>query len=113
MPATLSPCHVGPYRLKSAPAKATRKVHGDTSKYRVIGVAWGGPIARVEVSIDGGPWRQARVIVPDSHGGPSKALAWNFWTYDWGQAPLGTTPWLPAPSTLTEPCSRHPTTRSS
>ena len=51
---------VGPYRLKSAPAKVTRKVQGNKSKYRVIGVAWGGPIARVEVSIDGGPWRQAR-----------------------------------------------------
>ena len=51
--------NVGPYRLKSAPAKVTRKVQGTTSTYRVIGVAWGGPIARVEVSIDGGPWRQA------------------------------------------------------
>ena len=51
---------VGPYRLKSAPAKVTRTVKGTTSRYRVIGVAWGGSIARVEVSIDGGPWRRAR-----------------------------------------------------
>jgi DMSO/TMAO reductase YedYZ molybdopterin-dependent catalytic subunit len=81
--------NVGPYRLKSAPAKVTRKVQGTKSTYRVIGVAWGGPVARVEVSIDGGPWRQAHVVDPDSRGGRSKALAWNFWTYDWGQAPAG------------------------
>ncbi len=81
--------NVGPFRLKSAPAKVTRKVHGSTSRFRVIGVAWGGPVARVEVSIDGGPWRRARVVDSDSRGGPSKALAWNFWTYDWGRAPAG------------------------
>jgi DMSO/TMAO reductase YedYZ molybdopterin-dependent catalytic subunit len=81
--------NVGPARLKSAPAKVTRTVQGNTSRYRVIGVAWGGPIARVEVSIDGGPWRQARVVDPDSRGGPTKALAWNFWTYDWGRAAAG------------------------
>ena len=80
---------VGPFRLKSAPAKVTRKVQGNTSTYRVIGVAWGGPVARVEVSIDGGPWRRAHVVDADSRGGPSKAWAWNFWTYDWGRAPAG------------------------
>jgi len=81
--------NVGPFRLKSAPAKVTRKVRGTTSSYRVIGVAWGGPVARVEVSIDGGPWHRARLVDPDSRGGSSKALAWNFWTFDWGQAPAG------------------------
>lgn len=81
--------NVGRFRLKSAPAKVTRKVQGSTSSYRVIGVAWGGPVARVEVSIDGGPWRRARVVESDSREGPSKALAWNFWTYDWGRAPAG------------------------
>lgn len=81
--------NVGPFRLKSAPAKVIRKARGDTSRYRVIGVAWGGPIARVEVSIDGGRWRQARVVSSDSRGDPSKAFAWNFWTYDWGQARAG------------------------
>ena len=80
---------VGPYRLKSAPAKVTRKVQGNSSKYRIIGIAWGGSIARVEVSIDGGPWRQAEVVQPDSRRGPSAELAWNFWTYNWGQAPSG------------------------
>jgi DMSO/TMAO reductase YedYZ molybdopterin-dependent catalytic subunit len=53
---------VGPYRLKSAPAKVTRRIKGNKSKYRVIGVAWGGSIARVEVSIDVGPWRRADVV---------------------------------------------------
>ena len=81
--------NVGPFRLKSAPAKVTRTVQGNTSRYRVIGVAWGGPVARVEVSIDGGPWRRARVVDPDSRGRASKALAWNFWTYDWGRARAG------------------------
>ena len=80
---------VGPYRLKSAPAKVTRKAHGNTSEYRIIGIAWGGSIARVEVAIDGGPWRQANVVHPDSRGGPSQELTWNFWTYNWGQAPSG------------------------
>ncbi len=79
--------NVGPFRLKSAPAKVTRKVRGSASTYRVIGVAWGGPVARVEVSIDGGPWRRARVVDPDSREGSSSA--WNFWTYDWGRATPG------------------------
>jgi len=80
---------VGPSRLKSAPAKVTRKVYGGSSTYRVIGVAWGAPVSRVEVSIDGGPWRRASVVERDSRSHPSKALAWNFWTYDWGRARAG------------------------
>jgi DMSO/TMAO reductase YedYZ molybdopterin-dependent catalytic subunit len=80
---------VGPYRLKSAPAKVTRRPKGTESRYQVVGVAWGGAIARVEVSIDGGPWRRANVVKPGPHGGPSKGLAWKFWTYDWGQALSG------------------------
>jgi hypothetical protein len=80
---------VGPFRLKSAPAKVTRTVTAGRSSYRVIGVAWGGAIARVEVSVDGGPWRQARVVKVGPHGGPSQGLAWKFWTYDWGQVRNG------------------------
>ena len=34
---------VGPYRLKSAPAKVTRKVQGNHSEYRIIGIAWVDP----------------------------------------------------------------------
>ena len=45
-------------RLKSAPAKVTRR--GD--HYRVLGAAWGAPIQRVEVSISGGPWTEARLL---------------------------------------------------
>jgi DMSO/TMAO reductase YedYZ molybdopterin-dependent catalytic subunit len=80
---------VGPFRLKSAPAKVTRTIRGSRSTYTVIGIAWGGSIARVEVSIDGGPWRRARVVRPDSRGRSSRRLAWNFWTYEWGEAPSG------------------------
>ena len=37
-------------RLKSAPAKVTRR----DGRYRIMGAAWGAPIARVEVRIDDG-----------------------------------------------------------
>lgn len=80
---------VGKGRLKSAPAKVTRRVRGGHSRYRVIGVAWGGSIARVEVCIDGGPWRTARVVNAGEHGGSDQGLAWKFWTFDWGQAGPG------------------------
>ena len=43
----------------------------------VRGVAWSGaaPIARVEVSVAGGPWRKARLVgVPPAHG-------WQQWEY--------------------------------
>ncbi len=80
---------VGPTRLKSAPAKVTRSVTGDHSRYRVIGVAWGGTIARVEVSVDGGPWHTARVVDAGKHGGSEQGQAWKFWTYDWGRARPG------------------------
>ncbi len=39
---------VGRARIKSAPAKVTRK----NSDYRIMGAAWGPPIDRVEVQID-------------------------------------------------------------
>ena len=43
---------VGRMNLKSAPAKVTRA----EDAYRIIGAAWGAPIAKVEVQIDDGPW---------------------------------------------------------
>ena len=46
---------VGRALLKSAPARVVRGERG----YRVEGVAWGAPIDRVEVRIDGGPWQPA------------------------------------------------------
>jgi hypothetical protein len=75
-------------RLKSAPAKVVR--HGD--RYTVMGAAWGAPIARVEVQIDAGPWRAARL---DRHRRPGvseehrRGYAWTFWTLDWGAPPPG------------------------
>ena len=48
---------VGRTLLKSAPAKVTRK----DGQYRIVGAAWGAPIARVEVQVDGGPWRPATI----------------------------------------------------
>jgi DMSO/TMAO reductase YedYZ molybdopterin-dependent catalytic subunit len=75
---------VGRFRLKSAPAHVVR--NGDA--YRVIGVAWGGAIAAVEVSIDGGEWQAAELAdAPRHHGG--RGLAWQFWTFDWGSPGAG------------------------
>jgi DMSO/TMAO reductase YedYZ molybdopterin-dependent catalytic subunit len=74
-------------RLKSAPAKVTRR----RDRYRIIGAAWGAPIAEVEVQIDDGPWRTARLdnrrpwqASRDRHG-----FAWRFWTLDWGRPAAG------------------------
>ena len=47
-------------RLKSAPAKVTRR----GSRYAIMGAAWGAPIAAVEVRIDNGPWMPARLNGP-------------------------------------------------
>jgi DMSO/TMAO reductase YedYZ molybdopterin-dependent catalytic subunit len=43
-------------RLKSAPAKVTRR----RSRYAIMGAAWGAPIAAVEVRIDNGPWGRSQ-----------------------------------------------------
>jgi len=48
---------VGRMNLKSAPARVTRAE--DT--YRIVGAAWGAPIAKVEVQIDDGPWAEATI----------------------------------------------------
>ena len=72
---------VGRDRLKSAPAKVTRR--GD--RYAIMGAAWGAPIAKVEVQIDGGPSRIARM------DRPRRDFAWTFWTLDWG---IPTPDWL-------------------
>ena len=75
---------VGTARLKSAPAKVVR----NGTQHRVIGVAWGGKIGRVEVAIDGGAWQPAELVDARRHG-PSTGLAWQFWTYDWGTPAAG------------------------
>jgi DMSO/TMAO reductase YedYZ molybdopterin-dependent catalytic subunit len=66
-------------RLKSAPAKVSRS----DDRYTIMGAAWGAPIARVEVRIDGGAWRRAWL---DRRG---TAFAWTFWTFDWGTPAAG------------------------
>jgi DMSO/TMAO reductase YedYZ molybdopterin-dependent catalytic subunit len=67
-------------RIKSAPAKVTRL----GSRYLIVGVAWGAPIARVEVRIDNGPWIAARLFGHQPHGKKAVGYAWRFWTFDWG-----------------------------
>jgi DMSO/TMAO reductase YedYZ molybdopterin-dependent catalytic subunit len=70
---------VGSARLKSAPAKVTRR----DGRYTIIGVAWGAPIQRVEVKIDDGPWTAAALVGKQPRSG-SRGYAWRFWTSDWG-----------------------------
>ena len=52
-------------RLKSAPAKVTRR----RGRYSIMGAAWGAPIAEVEVQIDDGPWMTADARRPTSPEG--------------------------------------------
>ena len=42
---------------------------GAATATRIMGAAWGAPIARVEVQVDDGPWRAARARTPAVHGG--------------------------------------------
>jgi DMSO/TMAO reductase YedYZ molybdopterin-dependent catalytic subunit len=71
---------VGHDRLKSAPAKVTRR----GGRYAIVGAAWGAPIAAVQVRIDNGPWRGARLYGPPRRRQKSSGYAWRFWTFDWG-----------------------------
>lgn len=66
---------VGRVRLKSAPAKVTRR----GNDHRIVGAAWGAPIGRVEVQIDGGPWQEALL-----EEGVGAEFAWTIWSLDWG-----------------------------
>jgi DMSO/TMAO reductase YedYZ molybdopterin-dependent catalytic subunit len=65
---------VGRARLKSAPAKVTR----EGNQYRIVGAAWGAPIARVEVQIDDGPWLPATI-----DEGEDSEFAWKLWSLPW------------------------------
>jgi DMSO/TMAO reductase YedYZ molybdopterin-dependent catalytic subunit len=65
---------VGRSRLKSAPARVTRI----GSDYRINGAAWGAPIDRVEVRIDGGSWMPAIIDNSDE-----AEYAWKIWSLDW------------------------------
>ncbi len=66
-------------RLKSAPAKVTRR--GD--RYTVLGAAWGAPIAKVEAQVDEGPWKRTK-LARRPHSSRGDEFAWRFWTFDWG-----------------------------
>jgi DMSO/TMAO reductase YedYZ molybdopterin-dependent catalytic subunit len=72
-------------RLKSAPARVVRR----GSTYVVLGAAWGAPIEAVEVRIDDGPWRRARLFGPVAHSRRTRGLSWRFWTFDWGMPAAG------------------------
>ena len=65
---------VGLARIKSVPARVTRL---DTA-YRIVGAAWGAPIDRVEVKIDGGDWTPAVIDTTED-----AEHAWKIWSLDW------------------------------
>ena len=71
---------VGRALLKSVPAKVTRK----DGEYRIVGAAWGTPIARVEVQIDGGSWVPAMI-----DRGEVAEFAWKIWSLDWRSPSAG------------------------
>jgi len=71
---------VGRALLKSVPAKVTRK----DGLYRIVGAAWGAPIARVEVQIDGGPWMEAAIDRSEE-----AEFAWKLWSLEWANAKPG------------------------
>jgi DMSO/TMAO reductase YedYZ molybdopterin-dependent catalytic subunit len=71
---------VGRARLKSVPAKVTQQ----DGQYRIVGGAWGAPIARVEVQIDGGPWLPATI-----EEGEDAEFAWKLWSLAWDNPSAG------------------------
>lgn len=71
---------VGRALLKSAPARVAK---GDAG-YRISGVAWGAPIAKVEVKVDDGPWQEAKIDASEE-----SEFAWNIWYLDWQAPPKG------------------------
>jgi DMSO/TMAO reductase YedYZ molybdopterin-dependent catalytic subunit len=77
--------NVGHARLKSAPAKV---VHQPNNRYTIVGVAWGAPIAAVEVQIDDGDWTEATLIGPKPKH-HQRGRAWRFWNFDWGTPSAG------------------------
>jgi DMSO/TMAO reductase YedYZ molybdopterin-dependent catalytic subunit len=76
---------VGHDRLKSAPAKVTRRGH----RYSILGAAWGAPTVAVQVRVDDGPWRAAKLYGPPPPRQRTSGYAWRFWTFDWGRPAPG------------------------
>jgi hypothetical protein len=66
--------------LSLCPPKVTRK----NGQYRIVGAAWGAPLQRVEVQIDGGPWRQATIDRDEE-----AEFAWKIWSLDWEKPAAG------------------------
>jgi hypothetical protein len=71
---------VGRTLLKSAPARVTRNDSG----YRILGAAWGAPIAKVEVKIDDHPWQEAAIDRSEEAD-----FAWKIWSIDWANPGKG------------------------
>jgi DMSO/TMAO reductase YedYZ molybdopterin-dependent catalytic subunit len=74
---------VGRMNVKSVPARVVKPASGSL---RIEGAAWsdGTPLKSVEVKIDDGPWKPAKL---QSNGGNN--YTWSFWTYDWSGAMPG------------------------
>ena len=66
---------VGHALLKSAPAKVSVL----DGQHRILGAAWGGSIASVDVKIDDGDWMSATIEERGDTG-----ATWVIWTFDWG-----------------------------
>lgn len=71
---------VGKALLKSAPGRVVKS--GET--YRIDGAAWGAPIRYVEVKIDDGPWKRARL-----DRSQRSEYAWTFWSLNWANPEAG------------------------
>jgi DMSO/TMAO reductase YedYZ molybdopterin-dependent catalytic subunit len=68
--------------LKSVIARVIRRRLDEGFAYRIAGAAWGGPapIQSVEIRIDDGEWRPARILERHSDA------AWLLWSFDWAGA---------------------------
>ena len=71
-------------RLKSAPAKVTRRA----DSYAIMG-AVGCTHRTVEVRIDHGPWTAAKLVRQPRRAKMSREFAWTFWRLDWGKPTPG------------------------
>jgi DMSO/TMAO reductase YedYZ molybdopterin-dependent catalytic subunit len=62
-------------RVRSLITEPAEETHVDRGELAVRGVAWSGaaPVARVEVSVNDGPWQEARML------GEPKRHSWQWW----------------------------------
>jgi DMSO/TMAO reductase YedYZ molybdopterin-dependent catalytic subunit len=76
---------VGRMNLKSVPARVVKRGPG---KYVIQGAAWddGTPLRKVEVSIDNGPWVDAKI---ESAPSAKDQYTWRFWSYEWNNPAAG------------------------